>query len=147
MKNCLLPLLLLLLPMKMYTQDSLSKTPSKLVLDFPLLELPHLRYAADMRYNKSLDKLSGGKTNPTANDYLSGFESLSMQQALAITKNLHSTNYYLNNKLWNKSVSYTHLDVYKRQCLLYIGFSDEMKAMRFFAWWYGACLLYTSRCV
>ena len=102
MKNCLLPLLLLLLPMKMYTQDSLSQTPSKLVLDFPLLELPHLRYAADMRYNKSLDKLSGGKTNPTANDYLSGFESLSMQQALAITKNLHSTNYYLNNKLWNK---------------------------------------------
>ena len=102
MKNSCLPLLLLLLSFNTYAQDSLSRVSTRLVLDFPLLELPHLRYAADMRYNKRLDKLSGGKTNPTANDYLSGFESLSMQQALAITKNLHSTNYYLNNKLWNK---------------------------------------------
>lgn len=87
-------------------QDSTRFQP-RFQLDFPVLEFPHLNKAAGMAYNKRLDKISGNPTSPSAGDYLKSYESLSMQQALAITKNLHATNYYFNNKLWNKWIQPT----------------------------------------
>lgn len=82
-------------------QDSSLFHP-RLILDFPVLEVPHLSKAAGMAYNKRLGNLAGGKIAPNVQDYINSYESLSMQQALAVTKNLHATNYYFNNKLWNK---------------------------------------------
>jgi hypothetical protein len=87
-------------------QDT-SRFQPKLILDFPVLEFPHLNKAAGMAYNKRINNLSGNKTSPNAGDYLRSYESLSMQQALAVTKNLHATNYYYNNKLWNKWIAPT----------------------------------------
>lgn len=91
----------------LYAQDS-SRFKPRLLLDFPVLELPHLNKAAGMAYNKRADKISGHTTAPNAGDYIRSYESLSMQQALAVTKNLHATNYYFNNKLWNKWISPTN---------------------------------------
>jgi hypothetical protein len=82
-------------------QDS-SRFQARLLLDMPLLEMPHLNKAANMAFNKRTGNLAGGAVSPTAGDYLRSYESLSMQQALAVTKNLHNTNYYFTNKLWNK---------------------------------------------
>lgn len=95
--------LLLFFALSIFAQDSLRFQP-KLLLDFPVLELPHLNLAADMAYNKRIGNLSGGAASPTAGDYLRSYESVSMQQALAITKNVNATNYYFTNKLWNKWV-------------------------------------------
>lgn len=98
--------LLFYVNVQLNAQDSIRFQP-KLLLDFPVLELPHLNKAAGMAYNKRTGNLSGNNTSPTAGDYLRSFESLSMQQALAVTKNLHATNYYYNNKLWNKWIAPT----------------------------------------
>lgn len=92
--------------MNIAAQDSIRYQP-RLILDFPLLELPHLSKAAGMAYNKRTNTLSGGNTSPGTRDYLRSYESLSMQQALAVTKNLHATNYYFNNKLWNNWIEPT----------------------------------------
>jgi hypothetical protein len=88
-------------------QDSIAKYQPRLILEFPLLDFPHMNKAAGMAYNKRLDKISGGTVSPNVGDYLRSYESLSMQQALAVTKNLHATNYYFNNKLWNKWIEPT----------------------------------------
>ena len=97
----LIAISLLLSTFKGVAQDSSLFHP-KLILDFPLLEVPHLSKAAGMAYNKRLGNLAGGKLAPNIQDYTNSYESFSMQQALAITKNLHATNYYFNNKVWNK---------------------------------------------
>lgn len=70
----------------------------RLILDLPLLDVPYARYAAEMAYNKRI----GQPAQPNANDWLRGYESPSMPQVLAITKDLHAANYYFQNKLWNK---------------------------------------------
>lgn len=98
--------LVLLCSTAAFAQDSATQKPF-LVADFPLIELPHMQYAASMRYNKQLHLPAGNDVKPMAGDYLRGYESLSMQQALAVTKNLHATNYYFNNKLWNKWIKPT----------------------------------------
>jgi hypothetical protein len=82
-------------------QDSTFVVNERLLLDLPLIDAPYVRAAADMAYNKRLGLPAGGATSPTLSDWLSGYESPSMQQSLAITKNLHGTNYYFTNKLWN----------------------------------------------
>ena len=81
--------------------DSVRLFSEKLLLDFPVFDLPYIKYAAEMSYNKRLDRISGGPTNPTVGDYLRSYESPSMTQSLAITKNINATNYYFQNKLWN----------------------------------------------
>lgn len=83
-------------------QDSIRPINERLKLDVPLFDVPFAQYAAEMAYNKRLGELSGFGANPSAKDWLRGYESLSMSQALAITKDLHATNYYFNNKLWNR---------------------------------------------
>ncbi|GJM34756.1 MAG: hypothetical protein DHS20C18_37570 [Saprospiraceae bacterium] len=85
-------------------QDSLLRINERLILDFPLLEYPYVKFGAQMSFNKHHGEFSGNRTNTTLNDWLSGYESPSMNQVLAITKDLHATNYYFNNKLWNKWV-------------------------------------------
>lgn len=91
---------------RLHAQDSTHFQP-RLLLDFPVLEFPHLNKAAGMAYNKRLNKVAGNPTSPNAGDYIRSYESLSMQQALAVTKNLHATNYYFHNKLWNKWIQPT----------------------------------------
>ncbi len=100
---CTLPLSAMLLGASLHTnaQDSTWVVHERLLLDVPLLDLPYASYAADMAYNKRLGLVSGGSTDPTAADWFRGYESPSMQQSLAITKDLHATNYYYTNKLWN----------------------------------------------
>ncbi|HMQ47267.1 MAG TPA: hypothetical protein PKA00_07310 [Saprospiraceae bacterium] len=89
-------------------QTSFSQTEEKylitekLILDMPLLDAPFMQYAAQMAYNKRTGQTSDLAAQPTANDWLRGYESPSMSQVLAITKDLHATNYYFQNKLWNK---------------------------------------------
>lgn len=86
-------------------QDTSTNSKNRLILDFPILEFPHMKYAAGMSYNKRMQLPSGGTVHPTLGDFISGYESPSMQQALAVTKNLHATNYYFNNRLWNKWIT------------------------------------------
>ncbi len=88
-------------------QDGIIKYKPRLILELPLLDFPHMNKAAGMAYNKRLDKISGSTVSPNAGDYLRSYESLSMQQALAVTKSLHATNYYFNNKMWNKWIEPT----------------------------------------
>jgi hypothetical protein len=108
MKKYLLPLLFLLcFAVTAHAQDTSEKYKPRLILDFPLLDFPHMSKAAGMAYNKRTGNLSGGTAAPNAGDYIRSYESLSMQQALAVTKNLHATNYYFNNKLWNKWIKPT----------------------------------------
>lgn len=64
--------------------------------DLPLVDLHFLRDAVGMRVNKR----SGHKQG--LNDVLQSYESPSMQQALALTKDLHAANYYVNNIMWEK---------------------------------------------
>ena len=88
--------------LNMRAQDSARVINERLLLDLPLIDAPYAQSAARMACNKRLGIASDGSTSPTAIDWLRGYESLSMQQALAITKDLHSTNYYFTNKLWNR---------------------------------------------
>ncbi|GAB2796619.1 hypothetical protein GCM10027275_47460 [Rhabdobacter roseus] len=80
-------------------QDSTRANAYGLYLDFPLVDFPFLRQAAHMRVAKR-----GGTSGevPAFRDYVAAYESPSMPQALAFTKNFHSTNYYLNNQLWGR---------------------------------------------
>jgi hypothetical protein len=96
-------------------QDSIIKYKPRLMLELPLLDFPHMNKAAGMAYNKKLNRISGNTTTPNAGDYLRSYESLSIQQALAVTKNLHATNYYFNKKLWNKWIEPT---TKKNNCLI-----------------------------
>ena len=85
-------------------QDSTYAINERLLIDLPLIDAPYAQAGANMAYNKRLGLASDGATQPTFGDWLSGYESPSMQQALAITKNLHGTNYYYTNKLWNRVI-------------------------------------------
>ncbi len=80
-----------------FSQDSIRYT-LKLMLDFPLLDLPYQQYAVQVQ---SL-KRSGNTDDRKLGDFISAYETPSMQQSLAITKDLHTTNYYVNNLLWNQ---------------------------------------------
>ncbi|MFC3196034.1 hypothetical protein ACFOET_00275 [Parapedobacter deserti] len=62
-------------------QDTIDRYP--LYIDLPLLDLPFQRDAA-----------RAGEL----------FDSYSMQQALAVTQNLHRVNYHFNNKLWHSAI-------------------------------------------
>lgn len=88
-------------------QENKIEYKPRLILELPILEFPHLNKAAGMAYNKRIGQISGYNTSATAGDYLRSYESLSMQQTLTVTKNLHATNYYFNNKLWNKWIKPT----------------------------------------
>jgi hypothetical protein len=88
-----------------FAQDSSRIIQPRLLLDFPVLEFPHMNYAAGMSFNKRNQLASGGTVQPSFGDFIRGYESPSMQQALAVTKNLHATNYYFNNRLWNKWIA------------------------------------------
>ncbi len=90
--------------LKASAQDSTYVINERLLIDLPLIDAPYAQAGANMAYNKRLGLASDGSTSPTFGDWLSGYESPSMQQALAITKDLHSTNYYFTNKLWNKVI-------------------------------------------
>lgn len=82
--------------------DTIQPIPEQLSLDIPLLDYPFVRYAAEAGLRRKLGKTADQTVAITAKDYLRSYENLSMQQSLAITTNLHSTNYFLQNKLWNK---------------------------------------------
>ena len=80
----------------------------KLILDFPILDLPYLQIAAQTSANRRLNQLAGSSGTANAGDYLRAFNNLSMRQATALTKSLHSTGYFLNNTLWNKWIAPTN---------------------------------------
>lgn len=82
--------------------DTVRLFSEKLLIDVPFVDFPYLKHAAAMSYNKRLNLVAEGSEKPTFQDYLRSYESLSMAQSLAITKDLNSTNYYFQNKLWNK---------------------------------------------
>jgi hypothetical protein len=94
-------LLLLLLPFVAKAQDSTYTIKPRLLLDLPLIDAPFVWHAAQMSANKRMGLTDGTNATPNAGDLLRGYENPSMQQALAVTKNLHATNYYFTNKLWN----------------------------------------------
>lgn len=95
-------LLGLVCPMASAAQDSTFMVNERLVLDLPLIDAPYSLFAAEMAYNKRNGLAADGSAAPGLGDWLNGYESPSMQQALAVTKDLHSTNYYFTNKLWNR---------------------------------------------
>lgn len=94
-------LALCLLPRISRAQDSSYTIMPRLLLDFPLIDAPYGWQAAQMAANKRAGITDGANATRNAGDLLRGYENLSMQQALAVTKDLHATNYYLTNKLWN----------------------------------------------
>ncbi len=79
----LIPAFSLLLSRAGVAQDSSSATRYGLYLDAPLTDIPFMSDAA-----------RAGML----------FNSFSMQQSLAVTKNLHSLNYYTNNHIWHKLI-------------------------------------------
>jgi hypothetical protein len=83
-------------------QDSTRLINERLLLDLPILDFSYLKDASVAAYNKYNSLPSDGQVQPSFADYVRSYENPSMQQALAITKNLHSTNYYFQNKIWNK---------------------------------------------
>lgn len=94
-------LALCLLPRISRAQDSTYTIRPRLMLDLPLIDAPYAWHAAQMAANKRMDITDGSDATMHAGDLLRGYESPSMQQALAVTKDLHATNYYFTNKLWN----------------------------------------------
>lgn len=74
-----------------------TRSAYALYLDFPVLDLPYLADAAKMRAAKQ-----GAASALTR--YVTSYESPSMEQALALTKNLHAVNYYGNNLLWESLI-------------------------------------------
>lgn len=94
-------LALCLLPRISRAQDSTCTITPRLLLDLPLIDAPYMWYAGQMAANKRMDITDGSDATMNAGDLLRGYESPSMQQALAVTKDLHATNYYFTNKLWN----------------------------------------------
>ena len=103
--RCAVPLLCALLiglaPARSRAQDSSYTITPRLLLDFPLIDAPYAWHAAQMAANKRAGITDGSNATIQAGDLLRGYESPSMQQALAVTKDLHATNYYFTNKLWN----------------------------------------------
>ncbi len=100
MKHLALALTLILAMVQVKAQDTIPS--SRLILDFSVLDYPFLKYAAEMTANKRLQIPAGTSVSPQAKDYLRSYENLSMPQALALTKDLHSVNYYFNNRLWDQ---------------------------------------------
>lgn len=94
-------LALCLLPRISRAQDSTYAIRPRLLLDLPLIDAPYVWYAGQMAANKRMGLTDGSDATMNAGDLLRGYESPSMQQALAVTKDLHGTNYYFTNKLWN----------------------------------------------
>lgn len=92
---------LCLLPDPTRAQDSSYTITPRLLLDLPLIDAPFGWHAAQMAANKRMGFTDGANGTVQAGDLLRGYENPSMQQALAVTKDLHATNYYLTNKLWN----------------------------------------------
>jgi len=90
-----------LLPCISRAQDSTYAIRPRLLLDLPLVDAPYVWHAAQMAANKRMNITDGTNATVQAGDLLRGYESPSMQQALAVTKDLHATNYYFTNKLWN----------------------------------------------
>ncbi len=84
-----------------------QKFNERLPLDFPLIDAPYLRYAAQMAHRKHHNLPASEPVQTSLADYFRGLESPSMPQSLAITKNLHATNYYFNNVFWNKKIEPT----------------------------------------
>jgi hypothetical protein len=115
MKNIIIIAMLTVLQTNCFAQtDAIKKkntiryeSKPRLILDVPLFDFSQMNIAAKMNYNKRNNLIAGGNTSPNFNDYLTGLTNPSMQQALAVTKNLHTTNYYFNNRLWNKLVPVT----------------------------------------
>lgn len=94
-------------PIAMRAQDSSYTITPRLLLDLPLIDAPYGWHAAQMAANKRLGITDGANGSVNAGDLLRGYESPSMQQALAVTKDLHATNYYFSNKLWNGLIAPT----------------------------------------
>lgn len=87
--------------------DSIQPIPEFLNLDLPLFDFPFIRYSTESGIRRTLDQTSDLAVNKKIKDYFLSYENLSMQQALAITEDLHSTNYYLQNKMWNRILPVT----------------------------------------
>lgn len=80
-----------------------STAPARqLFLEFTIADFPFMHKAAIMQTNLSTNNLHS--SSPPFLNYLKGYESPSMHQALAFTKSLHSLNYYGHNKLWDRWV-------------------------------------------
>ncbi|MGZ5287506.1 MAG: hypothetical protein ACXWB9_09995 [Flavisolibacter sp.] len=107
MRQLILSIFLVLSLLNLNAQDSVPS--ARLILDFPLVDYPFLKYAAEMAANKRLQVPAGSGVNTQAKDYLRSYENLSMPQALALTKDLHSVNYYFNNRLWDKWIKPVNL--------------------------------------
>ena len=94
-------LALCLVPRITRAQDSTYTITPRLLLDLPLVDAPYGWKAAQMSANKRMGLADGTNATMNVGDLLRGYENPSMQQALAVTKDLHATNYYFTNKLWN----------------------------------------------
>lgn len=105
---CFTLLALCLVPRVAHAQDSTYTITPRLLLDFPLIDAPYGWQAAQMAANKRLGTTDGATATRTLGDLLRGYENPSMQQALAVTKDLHATNYYFTNKLWNGLIKPTN---------------------------------------
>ena len=104
----IIPTIFLFSSQQVLAQDQIYKPINeKLVLDLPVLDYPYNKHAAKMAYNKRMGSFSGNANNAGLKDFILGYESPSMSQVLAITKNLHTTNYYFNNKFWNQKIKPT----------------------------------------
>ncbi|MFZ5973762.1 MAG: hypothetical protein ACOYXA_19445 [Bacteroidota bacterium] len=79
----------------------------RLLLDFPVIDAPYLHHAAQMAHRKHHNLPASEPLQATWADYFRSLESPSMAQSLAMTKNLHATNYYFNNVFWNKKIAPT----------------------------------------
>lgn len=98
--SCLILVIYAMTPSRAMGQDTTSINYS-LYVDLPLVDMPFVKRSALANLNKNNSKIDG---KPSIANYLGGYESPSMQQALQLTKSLHAGNYYLNNRLWKNII-------------------------------------------
>ena len=70
----------------------------------PVAHFPFDRDAARTEANRRVDGNAQPRAAPTAGDYLRKYHNLSMQQGTDMSRNLHGTLYYVNNRFWYKRV-------------------------------------------
>ncbi len=84
--------------------DSTNQITERWLLDFPFFDYPFIKYSGIAAGHKRADQTSDLAVNPKAADYLRSYENLSMYQAMALSRDLHYTNYYFQNIIWNQLI-------------------------------------------
>jgi hypothetical protein len=92
-----------------FSQTANRSDSAKLVLDFPVLDLPFLSRAAQTAANHRNDMPATCNCDRKLRDYATAYNNLSMRQIIAMSQNLHGAGYYVVNRQWDRWIKPTTL--------------------------------------